>query len=116
MAASAPVSSSRAAARVPFGRRASPSLAARGPVGLRLKAAPAEVDLAISGVSSGLSEEAKQRCLTGKLNPFEKTKLAKCGTSAWTEVYELAELLRKGESTWEQLSVCICVLMCVRHK
>lgn len=59
----------------------------------------------ISGASAGLSPEAVDRCLNGKLNPQEKVKLKKCGTKAWTEVYELAELLRKGEFTWEELDL-----------
>jgi len=57
-----------------------------------------------SGVWS-LSEEARERVLHGKINPQEKVKLAKCGTKSWTEIYELAELLRKGETTWEDIDV-----------
>ena len=92
-----------APANASIGRRA---CASRPSGSVRVRAAPAtDVDLAISGVSSGLSESAKERCLTGKLNPFEKTKLAKCGTSTWSEIHELAELLRKGESTWEDLNI-----------
>lgn len=69
-----------------------------------LRAAAKEVDLSVSGVKS-LSAEARERVLTGKLNPQEKLKLAKCGSSLWTEVYELADLLRKGETNWEELDV-----------
>jgi hypothetical protein len=69
-----------------------------------LRAAAKEVDLSVSGVKS-LSAEARERVLTGKLNPQEKLKLAKCGSSLWTEVYELADLLRKGETNWEDLDV-----------
>mmetsp|Transcript_10513 Transcript_10513/g.29911 ORF Transcript_10513/g.29911 Transcript_10513/m.29911 type:complete len:594 (+) Transcript_10513:84-1865(+) len=70
-----------------------------------MRAGKVEVDMETSGLRAGLSEEAKDRILNGKINPQEKMKLAKCGTTSWTEIYELADLLRKGESTWEELNV-----------
>mmetsp|Transcript_5566 Transcript_5566/g.14123 ORF Transcript_5566/g.14123 Transcript_5566/m.14123 type:complete len:583 (-) Transcript_5566:207-1955(-) len=83
---------------------ARPSTAAARRGGRPLRAAAKDIDLSISGVRS-LGPEARERVLTGKLNPAEKVKLAKCGSELWSEVYELADLLRKGESSWEDLDV-----------
>jgi len=49
-----------------------------------------------------LSPEAQQRASESGMK-FEKIKVAKDGSAMWTEIYELAELLRKGESTWEEI-------------
>eukprot|EP00177_Eucheuma_denticulatum_P005430 GFKZ01009872.1.p1 GENE.GFKZ01009872.1~~GFKZ01009872.1.p1 ORF type:complete len:575 (-),score=87.87 GFKZ01009872.1:1207-2931(-) len=48
-----------------------------------------------------LSTDALEKARSG--NKFEKVKLAKDGSSMWTEVHELAELLRKGETNWEDI-------------
>ena len=45
------------------------------------------------------------RATDPKANPFEKKKNAKSGALMWTEVYELAELLKSGKSTWEDLDL-----------
>lgn len=45
------------------------------------------------------------RATDPKANPFEKKKNAKSGAQMWTEVYELAELLRSGKSSWEDLDL-----------
>ena len=45
------------------------------------------------------------RATDPKANPFEKKKNAKSGAQMWTEVYELAELLKSGKSTWEDLDL-----------
>ncbi len=52
-----------------------------------------------------LPEAAKTRATDRKANKFEKTKVEKCGSTAWTEVYELAALIREGKSTWEDLNL-----------
>lgn len=48
-----------------------------------------------------LSADALEKARSG--NKFEKVKLQKDGSSMWTEVHELAELLRKGETNWEDI-------------
>lgn len=45
------------------------------------------------------------RATDPKANPFEKKKNAKSGAAMWTEVYELAELLKKKEKTFEELDL-----------
>ena len=45
------------------------------------------------------------RILTGKVNPFEKKKVKKGGDMMWTEVEELAVLLRNGDVKWEDLDL-----------
>lgn len=52
-----------------------------------------------------LPEAAKTKATDRKANKFEKTKVEKCGSTAWTEVYELAALIREGKSTWEELNL-----------
>jgi|EP00900_Chrysochromulina_parva_P009776 ferredoxin-nitrite reductase len=51
--------------------------------------------------TSFLSEETIERAKTG--NPIEKLKLAKDGTSAFTDVYEFAKAIRAGTLTWEEV-------------
>lgn len=48
-----------------------------------------------------ISETALEKARTG--NKFEKVKLAKDGSAMWTEIQEFAELLRKGETNWEDI-------------
>lgn len=51
-----------------------------------------------------LPEEAQLRILE-KSNKFEKIKAEKCGSVMWTEVSELAELIRRGETSWDSLDL-----------
>lgn len=48
-----------------------------------------------------LTAEALERAKAG--SKIEKMKLAKCGSALWTEVSELQELLRKGETSFADL-------------
>eukprot|EP00879_Flechtneria_rotunda_P025802 GHRR01027449.1.p1 GENE.GHRR01027449.1~~GHRR01027449.1.p1 ORF type:complete len:215 (+),score=51.67 GHRR01027449.1:289-933(+) len=52
-----------------------------------------------------LSDEARARATAKKVSKFEKVKVEKCGSTMWTEVHELAKLLREGKTTWEDLSL-----------
>lgn len=45
------------------------------------------------------------RALAKKANKFEKVKNAKCGSRIWTEVQDLAALIREGQTTWEDLDL-----------
>ena len=45
------------------------------------------------------------RALAKKANKFEKVKNAKCGSRIWTEVQDLAALVREGKTTWEDLDL-----------
>lgn len=45
------------------------------------------------------------RALDKKSNKFEKVKNQKCGSKMWTEVSELASLIREGKTTWEELDL-----------
>ena len=61
-----------------------------------------------AGETSGLRHlgpAGAARATDPKANPFEKKKNAKSGAQMWTEVYELAELLKSGQSTWEDLDL-----------
>ena len=51
--------------------------------------------------SSYLSEETLERARAG--NPIEKVKIAKDGTSAFTDVYEYAAAIRAGTLNWEDV-------------
>lgn len=62
------------------------------------------VDMDVSGLRY-LSDEARERALDRKANKFEKTKVKKCGSRMWTEVFELAELIREGKTKWEDLEL-----------
>lgn len=48
-----------------------------------------------------LSETALEKARSG--NKFEKIKLEKDGSVMWTEVHELAALLREGKTSWEDI-------------
>eukprot|EP00878_Enallax_costatus_P032413 GHUV01035619.1.p1 GENE.GHUV01035619.1~~GHUV01035619.1.p1 ORF type:complete len:454 (+),score=147.64 GHUV01035619.1:177-1538(+) len=52
-----------------------------------------------------LSPEAQARASEKGANKFEKAKVQKCGSTMWTEVPELAKLLREGNTKWEDLSL-----------
>lgn len=67
-------------------------------------AAPVDADLDKSGLKY-LSAEARERALAKKSNKFEKVKAEKCGSTMWTEVTELAALIREGKSNWEDLNL-----------
>jgi len=66
------------------------------------------IDAPKRDVTSGLkhlSEEARVRATDKKASKFEKVKAEKCGSTMWTEVHELAALLRDGSKTWEDLNL-----------
>ncbi|GFH20159.1 ferredoxin-nitrite reductase [Haematococcus lacustris] len=44
-----------------------------------------------------LSPEARERSIKSKVK-FEKVKVEKCGSNMWTEVPELAKLIREGNT------------------
>lgn len=48
-----------------------------------------------------ISDEALEKARVG--NKFEKIKLEKDGSAMWTEVHELATLLREGNTKWEDI-------------
>jgi ferredoxin-nitrite reductase len=58
----------------------------------------------ISGLKH-LSDDARLKAIDKKANKFEKIKVEKCGSHMWTEVEELATLIREGKSTWEDLNL-----------
>jgi ferredoxin-nitrite reductase len=67
--------------------------------------AGAGVDMSSSGLRF-LPEETQHRILSNKKsNKFEKVKAAKCGSTMWTEVETLAQLLRNGDVKWEDLDL-----------
>lgn len=66
--------------------------------------APEDLDLEISGLKY-LPEEARARALDRKANKFEKVKVKKCGSKAWEDVYEMAKLIREGNTTWEDIEL-----------
>ncbi|KAF5831634.1 hypothetical protein DUNSADRAFT_12794 [Dunaliella salina] len=61
------------------------------------------LDLEVSGLKT-LSEEARERSLKSKTKQ-EKVKVEKCGSRMWTEVHEMASLIREGKTKWEDLSL-----------
>eukprot|EP00968_Pinguiococcus_pyrenoidosus_P009994 scaffold778_cov263-Pinguiococcus_pyrenoidosus.AAC.17 len=52
--------------------------------------------------TSFLSEETLERAKQG--NKFEKVKLEKDGTAAWTEMSEFAQAIREGKTSWEEIA------------
>lgn len=82
-------------------------MAVRGPAPCRV--ASVETPSTTQGETvSGLqylSEAAKQRATDKKATKFEKVKVEKCGSNMWTEVHELARLLREGQTKWEDLNL-----------
>ncbi|BDA47083.1 Ferredoxin-nitrite reductase, chloroplastic [Coccomyxa sp. Obi] len=63
------------------------------------------IDFETSGLKY-LTNEARLRSLAAaKKNKAEGTKAMKGGHRMWTEVTELAELIRKGETKWEDLDL-----------
>ena len=51
--------------------------------------------------TSFLPDETKERAAEG--NPIEKAKLAKDGTTAFTNIYEFAAAIRAGSLAWEDI-------------
>ncbi|GAB4819719.1 hypothetical protein N2152v2_006765 [Parachlorella kessleri] len=63
------------------------------------------LDLETSGLKY-LSNDARLRALDKKAaKPFERIKNEKCGSKMWTEVSELAQLVREGKTKWEDLNL-----------
>jgi ferredoxin-nitrite reductase len=63
------------------------------------------INMEVSGLKH-LPEETQYRILSNKKsNKFEKIKAQKCGSNLWTEVEELAVLLRNGDVKWEDLDL-----------
>ncbi|KXZ49557.1 hypothetical protein GPECTOR_20g411 [Gonium pectorale] len=52
-----------------------------------------------------LPEAARTRALDKKANKFEKVKVEKCGSRAWTDVFELSHLLKEGNTKWEDMNL-----------
>ena len=71
---------------------------------LAQKIADAGIDMSMSGLAT-ISDEAKLRALAKKANKFEKIKNEKCGSHIWTEVQDLAVLIREGKTTWADLNL-----------
>ena len=65
---------------------------------------PPTIDYAISGLRH-LGPAGRARALDPKANPFEKKKTAKGGDAMWTEVHELAALLKAGDVEWDALDL-----------
>ena len=52
-----------------------------------------------------MAPSGRARALDPKANPFEKKKNAKGGDMMWTEVFELAALLKTGTVAWDELDL-----------
>jgi len=52
-----------------------------------------------------LSDAARAKATDKKASKFEKVKAEKCGSTMWTEIPELAALLREGKTNWEDLNL-----------
>lgn len=52
-----------------------------------------------------LNNETRLRALEKKANKVEKLKIKKDGSRMWTEVAEIGELIRSGETKWEDLAI-----------
>ncbi|KAK9850606.1 hypothetical protein WJX84_005660 [Apatococcus fuscideae] len=52
-----------------------------------------------------LSNSGRERALAPKINKAEKTKNEKHGITAWEDVTQLGELVRAGETKWEDLGL-----------
>lgn len=62
------------------------------------------IDFEKSGLKY-LTNEARLRALDKKSTKFEKTKNEKCGSHMWSDVTELAALIREGKTSWEDLDL-----------
>ncbi|PNH10821.1 Ferredoxin--nitrite reductase, chloroplastic [Tetrabaena socialis] len=68
--------------------------------------APAQADaIADRSGLKHLSEAARTRATDKKANKFEKVKVEKCGSTAWTDVFELSQKLKDGNTKWEDLNL-----------
>lgn len=85
---------------------AKPEHAAAPPVSEEVASLMAEngIDFERSGLTY-LSNEARERAMAKKANKFEKLKNEKGGDKMWTEVSELAALIREGNTKWEDLNL-----------
>ncbi|EFN52613.1 hypothetical protein CHLNCDRAFT_26644 [Chlorella variabilis] len=52
-----------------------------------------------------LPNEARMRAMDRKSVKFEKTKNEKCGSHMWEDVSELAQLIREGKTSWQDLNL-----------
>ncbi|PRW21087.1 ferredoxin--nitrite reductase [Chlorella sorokiniana] len=68
------------------------------------KLAELGIDFDRSGLKY-LSNDARMRALDRKSTKFEKTKNEKCGSHMWSDVTELAALIREGKTSWEDLDL-----------
>ena len=71
-----------------------------------------DVNFETSGLKH-LPEAARAKALDKKANKFEKVKVEKCGSSAWSDVFELSKLLKEGNAKWE---VRCAHAVCVHHQ
>lgn len=55
-----------------------------------------------STANAWLSDEAKAKAEEG--NKFEKVKMEKDGTTAWTEMSDYAKAIREGKTSWEDIA------------
>jgi ferredoxin-nitrite reductase len=74
-----------------------------------------EVNLEASGLKH-LPEAARAKALDKKANKFEKVKVEKCGSSAWSDVFELSKLLKEGNTKWEVRTVACSRCMCAAQQ
>lgn len=82
----------------------SPPRTSNLPFQLFLLLFPQQYDMTKSGLRV-LGPDGQANSMHPKVNSFEKVKREKAGDTAWTEIYELAEMLRKGETTWDKLDL-----------
>ena len=66
--------------------------------------APPDYDLEVSGLKH-LPPGAREIATQKKINPTEKLKNRKCGSSMWSEVHELSAKLREGTHTFKDLEL-----------
>lgn len=98
----------RASAAVERTARRSRALAARVMATVVAPTAPGTAQADGIPPHSGLKhlpEAARARAQDRKANKFEKVKVEKCGSNAWTDVFELSQLLKEGNTKWEDLNL-----------
>lgn len=79
--------------------------AARRSVVVLATAAPPLPEVKADSGLKHLTDAARARALDKKANKFEKVKVEKCGSKAWTDVFELSKLLKDGNTKWEDLDL-----------
>lgn len=52
-----------------------------------------------------LADSGRLNALEKKANKFEKIKNTKCGSEIWTEVQDLAKIIREGKTKWQDLDL-----------